>query len=268
MLHPATRKVIRTARLAEDDESCVGTDIQKSRKDDGEGRLGHAATGTPGRATHSGPTSDRGRLFRSSMKRPSGGPGNVAPDQDRDRVLRARKHRRGAGGLQPRLAKDPHRRAVRMLIRSDQRQRTSGETLGSGHRPDTRRRAIEIHHDAVLPADAVRCRGQMEHSPQLEQHQRRRAQRQPPRECACCAHQGPRRPAVLAHARCGRNGRCLQKLLRADGGPIQGETVARSSSTVLTSGSQGSTTWKVAPCPGVLSTNTEPPWASTIRREM
>src|SRR5262249_43312554 len=54
-LQPATRNVIRAARLADDEKSWVATDIQKSRKDDGVERLGHACDRNgQGATTHSG----------------------------------------------------------------------------------------------------------------------------------------------------------------------------------------------------------------------
>src|SRR5215510_14090194 len=53
-LQPSTSNVTRTARLAGDDCSWVGTDIQKSRKDDGGGRLDTPRPEAEGATTHSG----------------------------------------------------------------------------------------------------------------------------------------------------------------------------------------------------------------------
>lgn len=104
----------------------------------------------------------------------------------------------------------------------------------------------------------------MDHPSQLQEHQGRRARRKPPRECASCAHRGQKECRVLAHARCGRNGRRLQRVSRR----AQGETDAWSCRGAAAAGAAGSTTWNVAPCPIVLSTHIVPPCASTMRREM
>src|SRR4030095_5030150 len=76
-------------------------------------------------------TSDGGRLFRGAAELPAYGWRKLLRQCDHGTGLRRNQQPCGACQLEPRLAPDPQRRAVRMLTRPDERGRGPGEPLPS-----------------------------------------------------------------------------------------------------------------------------------------
>src|ERR1700750_1542094 len=56
------------------------------------------------------------------------------------------------------------------------------------HLGNVRPARVEVHHHAVLQADSVASRGEVDDTPELDEREEGRADREPPRECASCAH--------------------------------------------------------------------------------
>ncbi len=171
----------------------------------------------------------------------------------------------GEPDLGPRRAHHPHRGAVRIRLRANREGGRGSQTrCHEEHGPSARRRGrVDVHHHAVLPADAVGGRGQMRHSPELHQHERRRAEEGPARRWASSGHRFEE-ARVLTHARVRPQPPHRDSVDEAP----QDETAASSCRTVTLAASAGRRTTNVAPPPAMHSAQIVPPWASTMRLQM
>ena len=289
-LQPSTSSVTRTARLGGDDGALSSTDIQKSRNDDGVERLGHAATGTArarrltlGADVRPGETvSERdGGPIRwaagpgPARRSPSRAAGSPRPGQ-RWGVPAAP----GEGPTPPGSADaDPIGPAAAHLGR-DPRERPPPRHPQARHRDPPRRRAPSRCREVPRPDGAFPPAGTAPAPPRTARaiaemcvlrasgaEKATGPSARPVRPQRAPTAESSRRHQVR-DPRAGESAPSPRLRPAIPRTPAQGETKAWSCAAVLSAASQGRTTWNVAPCPGVLSTNIVPPCASTIRREM
>ena len=207
-------------------------------------------------------TSDRRRVLRCPSERPSIRRRHVVPCGHHRQQMGKAADRSGHPHPDPSLAPDPQRRAVRMLVGPDPRNRCPGDSHGRGNRLAAAGHGVELHHHAVLPADSVRSRRQVRDAPELNEHEQARAERDPPRECPSSSHSRAWKPAVLAQ------GPVRPQRAANPGRRGQPGEVPASGGWLATVGRSGRSTTKLAPPPGARSTWMLPPCASTMSLQM